>query len=727
VLASQTFDIFQKPPTIISHQIRQLNPTEIPSPKPRLSRGYKTQKYHSGPSFLILQLIAPKEKNKSSWEGLQHLTKIDLDQFENVNNHKNADGTTLAPPPILKVLTILLPESNSLLIALGALTVATAATMQFPNAIGQMIDILSGIPVDNGMNVFTDIDVNAVGGAEAVGDIPSSPTETQKLEQMKLIALQMMGYFTIGAVATFSHSAMFDSIGQRIGATLRKKLFRTILHQEVAFFDQNRAGELANRLSTDVHEVAEHLVQNLSVFLTNAVRSLTAIVSMIAISPTLTLYLCPIVPLLGGSAHFYGSFIKRWSKQHLDVLAHSTHVATERFSGISTVLSFGQRSKEVARYSSVIEAAYGYARRVALFQGAFLGSSYFVGNAALLGVLWVGSTQVFDGHMTAGSLAGFCMFAGHLAEGVSEISESVGGFLKAQGSGARLFSLLDRDSPDFDDRATKRTKSVDISNHRLVKTLPSSYKPTVRFDSIRFSYPSHPNVPILNEVSFTLTNGEMLAVTGSSGSGKSSIASLLLRLREPSSGRITLDGVDIHELDVEWLRSQIGAVSQEPILFHASVFENVAYGKPDATHDDVITACVEANAHHFILELPDGYDTIVGERGASVSGGQKQRLSIARALLTKPRILVLDEASSALDGTAEQDLLNRLRFLLDSKDNYLTAVLFITHKKSVLQFCDRVAVLSEGRIIENGRYDDLDRTKGDQLRKLMMAESSVLK
>jgi len=135
----------------------------------------------------------------------------------------------------------------------------------------------------------------------------------------------------------------------------------------------------------------------------------------------------------------------------------------------------------------------------------------------------------------------------------------------------------------------------------------------------------------------------MLAVTGSSGSGKSSIASLLLRLREPSSGRITLDGVDIHELDVEWLRSQIGAVSQEPILFHASVFENVAYGKPDATHDDVITACVEANAHHFILELPDGYDTIVGERGASVSGGQKQRLSIARALLTKPRILVLGE------------------------------------------------------------------------------------
>ena len=204
----------------------------------------------------------------------------------------------------------------------------------------------------------------------------------------------------------------------------------------------------------------------------------------------------------------------------------------------------------------------------------------------------------------------------------------------------------------------------------------------------------------------------MLAVTGSSGSGKWSCASLLMRFYEPLKGRTTLDGRDVRDLEVEWLRSQVGLVSQEPILFHASVFENVAYGKPLATRDEVIEACIAANAHRFILELPEQYDTIVGERGASISGGQKQRLCIARALLTKPRILLLDEASSALDQPTEQDSLQRIRVLLESEKSNLSAVLFIAHKRSVMQACDRVAVLSEGRIVEVGVYDALDRTKG---------------
>ena len=203
---------------------------------------------------------------------------------------------------------------------------------------------------------------------------------------------------------------MLDSyLFQKIGARLRKQLFTTIMQQPVEFFDNSRAGELANRLSTDVHEVAEHLVQNIALFLTDFVRIITAIGSMISISPILTFYLSPVIPLLGGCASFYGKFIKALSKQHLDVLAHSTHVATERFSGITTVLSFGQKQKEVTRYSRVIEAAYGYARKVAIYQGAFFGSSQFVGNSALLGVLWLGSMQVFDGQMTAGQLSKFML------------------------------------------------------------------------------------------------------------------------------------------------------------------------------------------------------------------------------------------------------------------------------------------------------------------------------
>jgi len=235
----------------------------------------------------------------------------------------------------------------------------------------------------------------------------------------------------------------------------------------------------------------------------------------------------------------------------------------------------------------------------------------------LLGVLIVGSWQVFEGNITAGNLAGFCMFAGHLADSSIELSEATGGFLRAQGSGARLFNLLEREE------STKPATAADVGAEGVLppaKILYPSYKATVRFEGIQFAYPSHPDVPILNEVSFKLTAGEMLAITGSSGSGKTSIASLLMRFYEPSAGRITLDGTNIKDLDADWLRTQVGMVAQEPILFHASVFENVAYGKPESTHDEVIEACIQANAHRFILDLPDQYNTLVGERGASISG-----------------------------------------------------------------------------------------------------------
>lgn len=251
----------------------------------------------------------------------------------------------LQPPNISRVLSILKPEVSSLLLALGALTISTAATLQFPNAIGDVIDILSasgGTIADSAdaivENLVYDNDIDG-SCSPTLTTIETPPTEQQRLDQIRSISLKMLGFFTVGSAATFYHSTSFETIGQKIGATLRKQLFTTIIHQQIAFFDQNRGGEFANRLSTDVHEVAEHLVQNISIFMSNLVRSITAVASMIAISPSLTLYLTPLPVVLGGCAAFYGKFIKHWSKKHLDVLAHSTHMVREIISFWRAIIS----------------------------------------------------------------------------------------------------------------------------------------------------------------------------------------------------------------------------------------------------------------------------------------------------------------------------------------------------------------------------------------------------
>lgn len=572
-----------------------------------------------------------------------------------------------------KIFSILTPEWKMMSASFGAIIVSAGATMAFPNAIGRIIDLLSLSPTPDVMS------------------------------QIQMISLGMVGVFSVGAVATFAHTALLEIVGQKVGADLRKKLFERLMSQEVSFFDNNRAGELANRLSTDVHEVAEHLVENVASFLEHGVKCVSAVGAMVLISPLLTLYSSTVIPAVVGGAIFYGRFIRTLSAKHLDALATSTHVATERFSGIATVFSFGQTRMESERYSHVIEKAYGLARRVAMFQSAFLGSSYFVGNAALLGVLWCGGGMVFEGTLTAGQLASFCMYAGHLAESVGEITGSASGFLRAQGSGSRLFALLDKEP-------WKPTGTV---------KLPDDFTRRIRFEGVSFSYPSSPHTSILRHLDLTIEQGELLAVTGRSGCGKSSLASLVQRLYEPTEGRITIDGVDIRDLDIDWLRSQIGSVRQEPILFAASVRENIAYGKPDATQEEIEEAAIKANVHDFIAALPQGYDTVVGERGASLSGGQKQRIAIARALLTKPKILILDEATSALDTSSERLIFESLDSL---RVNHGVTIIMIAHHLSTLAASDRVIVLDEGLLVQNGNFHELS---GSGIMQTLVAAGSV--
>lgn len=563
-----------------------------------------------------------------------------------------------------KTLSILKPELPMMGLALAGITVSSLATMAFPEAIGQIIDLLS------------------------------QPHTDQTMIQMKLISMKMIGIFSVGAVATFAHTALLEATGQKIGAQMRAKLFRKVMSQDVAFHRQNRAGELANRLSTDVHEVAEHLVENIASFLEGSVKAITAFGGMLLISPLLTSYSSFVVPavMLGGI--FYGKFIKRLSSRHLDALATSTHVAAEKFGGFSAVVLFGQVEREVQRYGDVIHRSYHLARWVAVWQGAFLGSSYFVGSATFVGVLWIGGNMVFNGVMTPGQLASFCMYAVALAESVHGVTNSISGLLRAQGSGSRLFALLEQPDP-----------VVSTGGKRL----DPGYKGEIVFENVSFAYPDAPKTPVLRNLCLKVQASELVAVTGRSGCGKSSILLLLQRLYDPTEGRITVDGVDIKELDASWWRSQIGSVEQEPTLFVASIAENIAYGKPDATQAEIEDAARAANVHDAILALPRGYSTLVGERGASLSGGQKQRIAIARALLVKPRILALDEATSALDTSSEYVVLRNLSDLMRSRK---VATLVVSHHLSTLAAADRVAVLDEGLLMEDGPFSELTSRTG---------------
>lgn len=570
------------------------------------------------------------------------------------------DKTSHTKVSMVKVFSILTPEYKMMFLALGGISISASATMAFPAAIGQMIDLLS---------------------------LPSTDTT---IYEMQKISLGMVGVFSVGALATAGHSAILETVGQKVGARLRATLFERIINQDMDFFDQNRAGELANRLSTDVHEVAEHLVENVAKFLESFVKSVSAVAAMLMISPFLTGYSSAIFPAVIIGAIFYGRYIKRLSRKHLDALATSTHLAAERFLGITTVVSFVQKDHEVQRYSRVIQRAFTLARKVAVFQAAFLGSSYFAGNAALLGVLWVGGGMVLDSAMTAGQLASFCIYAGHLSGCATEITESASGFLRAQGSGSRLFALLDKEPPKASG---------------IIK-LPTGFKGVIRFENVSFAYPNAPTVPVLQNLTMTVPEGEFLAVTGRSGCGKSSLLALLLRLYEPSEGKITLDGIDIKHLDMDWLRSQIGMVCQEPLLFAASIRENIAYGRPDATFEEIQDAAEKANAHGFITSLPDGYDSMVGERGTALSGGQKQRLAIARAILTKPRILVFDEGTSALDSVSERHVFNSLRNLVACTSSPVTLIA-AAHQISTLAAAERLIVLDEGKLLEEGKFDTL--------------------
>ncbi len=503
-------------------------------------------------------------------------------------------------------------------------------------------------------------------------------------------ALAMVVVLAIQAAAGSMRFILFTVAGERIVSRLREDVYRAILRQEIAFFDSRTTGELTSRLASDTTVLQNTVSVNVSMALRNAVTVVGGVGALVWTSPKLAAVMLLVVPPVAVGAVLYGRRVRTLSREVQDALAGASEVAEETIGGMRTVRSFAAEEAEVARYGRAVERSFKLARVRAITGGVFVGAASLGAFTAAAAVLWYGGHLVLDGAMSVGQLTSFFVYTLVVAFSLAAVSDVWADFMKASGAGARIFELLDRLSP---------MTSTEVR--------PEIARGAVTFEDVSFRYPARPEAQVLSHVTLALSPGEVVALVGSSGSGKSTIAALLARLYDPESGRVLLDGRDLKELDPNWLRQQVGAVAQEPLLFSRSIADNIRYARPEATDAEVEQAARTANAFDFVTGFPEGFATKVGERGVQLSGGQKQRIAIARAVLKDPRILVLDEATSALDAESEHLVQDALDRLMKGR-----TTLVIAHRLSTVVDADRVVVLDHGKIVQQGNHRSLLAEEG---------------
>ncbi|KYQ91293.1 ABC transporter B family protein [Tieghemostelium lacteum] len=493
------------------------------------------------------------------------------------------------------------------------------------------------------------------------------------------------------ASLNFIYSTLISVACERYSSNLRGLLFKSILEQEVAFFDQNSTGDLINRLSSDVQLVRSALKHSVSLGVKSLGQIIGGVFSLILISPKLSLGMLVILPGMVTVGSVYAKWLKSLSVRSQRAQAKSTAVANEAISNIRTVVAFSNQSLETEKFNEKNKESEKLSTESGIQIGLFQGITTMALNSVSLLVYWYGGLLVSRGEITGGELTSFIIHTMNMQSSFSQLSILFTQVMHALGGMSRITELINRQPR--------------ISN-KNGKILPN-LRGEIKFDKVEFYYPTRSQSTVLKDFSLHLNAGQIVALAGASGGGKSTVVSLLERFYDVTKGNILIDGIPIREIDPKWLRSQIGIVSQEPTLFSCSILENLKYGAPDATMEQIIEATKLANAHQFIEAFPNGYDTVVGERGCSLSGGQKQRIAIARAILKNPRIIILDEATSALDSENEQMVQEALYNLMKGR-----TTIIIAHRLSTVQNADSIAVLSKGRVVEYGNHQQLMKEKG---------------
>jgi ABC-type multidrug transport system fused ATPase/permease subunit len=503
------------------------------------------------------------------------------------------------------------------------------------------------------------------------------------------IALWMIGILVLQMLFSYARVYTFSYAGEHALADLRRSVYNRMIQLPMDFFAQRRVGELSSRLSADLSQIQDAMTLMLAEILRGVLTLVVGIGLILYISPKLTLVMLSVIPVIIIVAVIFGKRIRKLSRAAQDQLADSNTVVQETLQGITNVKAFSNEWFEISRYSNTLHKVVDLAVKNGINRGAFVSFILFALFGTIIFVVWYGVGLMQKDQLSFGDLTAFVIYTSFVGGSMAGFADLYGQLQKTLGATQRVRELM-----------KEEIEVVNVNRDALLPEFRLTGR--VSFDHVRFAYPSRPEVTVLKDVSLESFPGQQIALVGPSGAGKSTIVSLLLGFYKTNGGKILFDGKEASSIPLSQLRQQMAIVPQDVMLFGGTIRENIAYGKPDATDAEIQAAAAKANAHEFVSQFPEGYQTIVGERGIKLSGGQRQRIAIARAILKDPVILILDEATSSLDSASEALVQDALEKLMQNRTSFV-----IAHRLSTVRNADCIYVLDKGVVSEQGTHEEL--------------------